>query len=128
MAAQLTQPPFTFFNTTTRTASPSSSSPMATPTSADGRSASKRRLINIQAGLAELMLLNRLRARTRRDRGGDTLERAAQIIEVTSRHWFADASSVAAAEPHGLDATDVVNEAAMQLTADLANVPELAQR
>lgn len=88
MAAQLTQPPFTVFNSTTRTA--------ATPRStlADGRSASKRRLITIQAGLAELMLLNRLRARTRRDRGGDILERSARIIEVTSRHWFAEPGSL----------------------------------
>lgn len=49
-----------------------------------------RRLINIQAGLAELMLLNRLRARTRTDLAGDTLERAAHIIQVTSRHWFGE--------------------------------------
>ena len=115
MAAQLTQRPFTFFNTT-RTASPSS------PASADGRSASKRRLINIQAGLAELMLLNRLRARTRRDRGGDTLERAAQIIEVTSRHWFAESASLAAAEPDGLD------DATMQVAAEATDLPELPQR
>ncbi len=93
MPAQLTHPPFTFFNTSTRTASPPSQAP------ADGRSASKRRLINIQAGLAELMLLNRLRARTRRDRGGETLERAAQIIEVTSRHWFAESAALAESTP-----------------------------
>lgn len=89
MPAQLTHPPFTFFNTSNRSATPSS------PATADGRSASKRRLISIQAGLAELMLLNRLRARTRRDLASDTLERAAQIIEVTSRHWFAEAVTAA---------------------------------
>jgi hypothetical protein len=93
MPAQLTHPPFSFFNTSTRTASRPSQAP------ADGLSASKRRLINIQAGLAELMLLNRLRARTRRDRGGDTLERAAQIIEVTSRHWFAESLRTLSTEP-----------------------------
>ncbi len=39
-------------------------------------------------GLAELMLLNRLRARNRHDLSSQTLERAAHIIAVTSRHWF----------------------------------------
>jgi hypothetical protein len=39
-------------------------------------------------GLAELMLLNRLRARNRPDLTSQTLERAAHIIAVTSRHWF----------------------------------------
>lgn len=92
MTAQLSQHPLTFFNSTHRTASPPS------PRYAEGRSASKRRLMNIQAGLAELMLLNRLRARLRRDRGGETLERAAMVIEVTSRHWFAEATSLAEAE------------------------------
>jgi hypothetical protein len=76
MAAQLTQRPLTFFNP-----------------------ANKQRRVSIQAGVAELMLLNRLRARTRPHRGGETLERAARIIEVTSRHWFAEAASVAQAEP-----------------------------
>lgn len=116
MAAQLTRPPFTFFNSnTTRTASAPS------PSFADGRSASKRRLINIQAGLAELMLLNRLRARTRRDRGGETLERAARIIEVTSRHWFADTASLVEVEPEGLDA-------AQQLTAEAPALLDQPQR
>lgn len=114
MPAQLTHPPFTFFNTSKRSATPSS------PASADGRSASKRRLINIQAGLAELMLLNRLRARTRRDLASDTLERAAQIIEVTSRHWFADSMSTLSAEPGGADEASV-------LTADMASLPELPE-
>lgn len=39
--------------------------------------------------LAEFLLLNRLRARTRGDLVADMLERAASVIEVTSRHWFA---------------------------------------
>lgn len=120
MAAQLTQQPFTFFNPGNRSASPTSPTPVSTP--ADGPSANKRRLMNIQAGLAELMLLNRLRARTQRDRGGDTLERAAQIIEVTSRHWFADASSVAAADPGSID------ERMLLAAAEVASLPELPQR
>jgi hypothetical protein len=49
------------------------------------------RLLGLQSGLAELMLLNRLRARTRRDLAPDTLERAAAVIEVTARQWFGEA-------------------------------------
>jgi hypothetical protein len=45
--------------------------------------------------LAELLLLNRLRARTRGDLVADMLERAASVIEVTSRHWFAAGVSAA---------------------------------
>ncbi|WP_332778351.1 hypothetical protein [Polaromonas sp.] len=43
----------------------------------------------LPAKIAELMLLNRLRARTRRDLAVDTLEHAAQVIDVTCKHWFA---------------------------------------
>ena len=120
MPAQLTQRPFTFFNPSNHSASPSSPKPIPAP--ADGLSASKRRLINIQAGLAELMLLNRLRARTRRDRGGDTLERAAQIIEVTSRHWFAEAANMTQAASAGLD------EPTVQLSAEAADMHNFTQR
>lgn len=42
----------------------------------------------LSAGLAELTLVNRLRARTRRDLAIDALERAAKIVEVTAKHWF----------------------------------------
>ncbi len=76
MPAQLTHRPFAFFP-----------APAAAP---ERQGLQAKRLINIQAGLAELMLLNRLRARTRRDLAGDTLEQAAKIIEVTSRHWFGE--------------------------------------
>jgi hypothetical protein len=48
------------------------------------------RLVSLQASLAELMLVNRLRARTRRDLALDTLQRGADIIELTAKHWFAD--------------------------------------
>ncbi len=88
MPAQLTHPPFTFFNP-----------PANTPTPQHRSGVQGRRLINIQAGLAELMLLNRLRARTRRDLAGDTLERAAHIIEVTSRHWFGEPGSAGEVQP-----------------------------
>ena len=50
-----------------------------------------RRLFGQQSGLAELMLVNRLRARTRRDLAPDTLERAADVIALTARHWFGEA-------------------------------------
>lgn len=43
----------------------------------------------LPAKIAELMLLNRLRARTRRDLAVDSLERASQVIDVTSKDWFA---------------------------------------
>jgi hypothetical protein len=50
----------------------------------------RRNFIGLQASLAEMALINRLRARTRRDLSVDTLQRAAQVIDVTARHWFAD--------------------------------------
>lgn len=43
------------------------------------------------SSLAELMLLNRLRARTRPDLTADTLARAAEVIGVTARHWWGQA-------------------------------------
>ena len=43
-----------------------------------------------RAATAELVLLNRLRARTRTEPGRHMLDRAARIIEVTARHWFGD--------------------------------------
>jgi hypothetical protein len=48
-----------------------------------------RRLVSLQAGLAEMMLLNRLRARTRRDLALDMLQRSADVIALTAAHWFA---------------------------------------
>ena len=52
-----------------------------------------KRLFGLQSGLAELMLVNRLRARTRRDLAPDTLERGAEVIALTARHWFGDAAA-----------------------------------
>ncbi|MES2977542.1 MAG: hypothetical protein V4731_03895 [Pseudomonadota bacterium] len=37
-----------------------------------------------------MTLVNRLRARTRRDLAAETLERAARVIATTARHWFPD--------------------------------------
>jgi hypothetical protein len=54
----------------------------------------QRRRISVQASLAEMMLVNRLRARTRTDLALDTLQRGAAIIELTAKHWFAEASAV----------------------------------
>ena len=52
----------------------------------------QRRRVSLQASLAEMTLVNRLRARTRTDLVLDTLQRAAAIIELTAKHWFADAA------------------------------------
>ncbi|MDO9278444.1 MAG: hypothetical protein Q7U05_07760 [Polaromonas sp.] len=51
----------------------------------------QRRSVSLQASLAEMMLVNRLRAHTRTDLALDTLQRAAAIIELTAKYWFADA-------------------------------------
>jgi len=51
----------------------------------------QRRRVSLQASLAEMKLVNRLRARTRTDLALDTLQRGAAIIELTAKHWFADA-------------------------------------
>ena len=52
--------------------------------------AEHRRQVSQQSGLAELMLLNRLRARIRHDLTADTLARAAVVIGVTARQWFGE--------------------------------------
>lgn len=51
-----------------------------------------RRRVSLQASLAEMVLLNRLRARTRTDLELDMLQRGASVIELTAKHWFADAA------------------------------------
>ena len=56
--------------------------------------AHQRRRVSLQASLAEMMLVNRLRARTRSDLALDTLQRGAAIIELTAKHWFADAVAI----------------------------------
>ena len=49
-----------------------------------------RRIVSLQAGLAEMMLVNRLRAHTRTDLVLDTLHRGAKIVALTAKHWFGD--------------------------------------
>jgi hypothetical protein len=45
--------------------------------------------ITFQAGIAELLLVTRLRARRRAEPSADVLERAARIVFVTCQNWFA---------------------------------------
>jgi hypothetical protein len=52
--------------------------------------AQHRRQMSQRSRLAELMLLNRLRARIRHDLTADTLARAAVVIGVTARQWFGE--------------------------------------
>ncbi len=47
-----------------------------------------RALMRLQAGVAELLLLCRLRARRHAVQSADVLERAARIVWVTCQHWF----------------------------------------
>jgi len=62
--------------------------------------AEHRRQVSQQSRLAELMLLNRLRARIRHDLTADTLARAAVVIGVTARQWFGETGrSTLAREP-----------------------------
>lgn len=55
---------------------------------AKGRHAEVRRVDRLRASLAQLLLVARLRARTRRDLAVDLLERAAHVIFVTCKNWF----------------------------------------
>ena len=62
--------------------------------------AQHRRQMSQRSRLAELMLLNRLRARIRHDLTADTLARAAVVIGVTARQWFGETGrSTVAREP-----------------------------
>lgn len=54
------------------------------------RPAIARQALSLRAGMAELVLINRLRARTRRGAGVDVLEQAARVIGVTARSWLGD--------------------------------------
>jgi len=54
----------------------------------------RRRRVSLQASLAEMTLLNRLRSRTRTDLSLVTLQRGAAIIELTAKHWFAGSVGV----------------------------------
>ena len=52
-----------------------------------------RRRASLQASLAEMVLLNRLRGCTRTDLDLDILRRGASVIERTAKHWFTDSSA-----------------------------------
>jgi len=51
-----------------------------------------------RASIAQLLLVARLKARTRRDLAVDSLDRAAHVMFVTCKNWFS------AARPHDVDA------------------------
>ena len=61
--------------------------------------AKHHRQVSQQFRLAELMLLNRLRARVRHDLTADTLARAAVVIGVTARQWFGETGRTLARDP-----------------------------
>ena len=56
-----------------------------------------------QAGIAEFLLICRLRARRRAEPSADVLERAARIVFVTCKNWFAPADSGHGHGHHGAD-------------------------
>ena len=47
--------------------------------------------MTFQASIAELLLVNRLKARSQKDQAARMLERASQIIFVTCKSWFSQA-------------------------------------
>ncbi len=53
-----------------------------------------RQTLSLRAGMAELVLLNRLRARTRRELDHEMLERAARVIGITARYWAGESSAL----------------------------------
>ncbi len=46
--------------------------------------------LGFQAGLAEFVLLNRLKARNQRDESAEIMARAERIVFVTCKNWFAE--------------------------------------
>ena len=54
----------------------------------EAQSSEVRRLKQLRAPIAQLLLVARLRARNRRDLARDLLERAAQMISITCKNWF----------------------------------------
>lgn len=47
-----------------------------------------KRGISLRAGIAELLLITRLKARSHGSQAADILERAAHIVFVTCKNWF----------------------------------------
>ena len=54
-----------------------------------------KRGINFRAGIAEFMLILRLKSRRRFDHASDIPERATRIILVTCKNWFTDFDELA---------------------------------
>lgn len=52
-----------------------------------------KRPLGFQASIAEFLLINRLRARRPAAPSADVLERAARIVFVTCKNWFAPAEN-----------------------------------
>lgn len=63
--------------------------PEGNPPEKPGNARGLTRDITQRASMAQLLLVARLRARTRRDLAVDSLERAAHVIFVTCKNWFA---------------------------------------
>ena len=57
----------------------------------------RRVTVRLQARLAELLLINRLRARSQPALSADVLERGAHVVRVTCESWFAVTISARAA-------------------------------
>jgi hypothetical protein len=66
---------------------------MEAPRAVSGLPDTARRMsLKLQAGVAEFLLVTRLRARSQKTRpalSADVLERGAHVVNVTCRHWFA---------------------------------------
>ena len=60
------------------------------PKSAAVGDAVPKKQINLQASIAEFLLVNRLRARRKSQPSPEVLERAAHIVFVTCQNWFAE--------------------------------------
>lgn len=58
-----------------------------------------RQALGLRAGVAELLLLSRLRARTRRELNAQMLEQATRVIQVTARHWLGETLVSTPADP-----------------------------
>ena len=49
-----------------------------------------KKQINLQASIAEFLLVNRLRARRKSEPSPEVMERAARIVFITCQNWFAE--------------------------------------
>lgn len=78
-----------------------------------------RRLQQLRAPVAQLLLVARLRARNRRDLARDLLERAAHVLLVTCKSWFSLGRSVAANAP-AVTQTDTNSDSSVGASADPA--------